>query len=36
MGGVAEEAGELLASDRVVDFPGVDLDERAIIGAQAR
>ncbi|GBD08331.1 27-O-demethylrifamycin SV methyltransferase [Candidatus Thermoflexus japonica] len=34
--GTAEEAGELLASGKVADFLGVDLDERAIVEAQAR
>lgn len=34
--GAAEEAGELLASGKVADFLGVDLDERAIAEAQAR
>ncbi len=34
--GTAEEAEELLASGRVVDFLGVDLDEGAIAQARAR
>ncbi len=34
--GVAEEVGELLASGRVRDFLGVDLDEGAIAEARAR
>lgn len=34
--GAAEEAGELLASGRVRDFLGVDLDEGAIAEARAR
>ncbi|MCS6963371.1 MAG: class I SAM-dependent methyltransferase [Thermoflexus sp.] len=34
--GTAEEAGEFLASGRVVDFLGVDLDEGAIAQARAR
>ncbi len=34
--GTAEEAGALIASGRVRDFLGVDLDEEAIVRARAR